>query len=59
MTEHESRHPLSGALTRAEHSPEARAYEVPVDLVRTRARRRQRARTAGATGAADMSILTY
>ncbi|UJP39938.1 hypothetical protein [Cellulomonas palmilytica] len=56
MTEHESRHPLSGALTRAEHSPEARAYEVPVDLVRTRARRRQRARTAGATGAVALVV---
>lgn len=45
-----ARHPLSDALAAAEHSPQAQAYEVPVELIRTRARRRSRARTGTAAG---------
>lgn len=50
MTEHhdQPRNPLSDALSAAEHSPAARAYEVPVELVRTRARRRRAGRTTAA-----------
>lgn len=54
MTEQSRRpdgaNPLADALSAAERSPEALSYEVPVALVRARARRRRGARTAGAAG---------
>lgn len=59
MTEHhdpQPRNPLSDALSAAEHSAAARAYEVPVELVRTRARRRRVARTSAATGALALVV---
>ncbi len=56
MTEHEPRNPLSHALSDAEHSPAARAYEVPVELVRTRARRRRVGRTSAAAGALALVV---
>lgn len=58
MTEHhdQPRNPLSDALSAAEHSPAARAYEVPVELVRTRARRRRAGRTTAAAGALALVV---
>lgn len=58
MTEHhdQPRNPLSDALSAAEHSPAARAYEVPVELVRTRARRRRAGRTSAAAGAVALVV---
>ncbi|GEK17449.1 hypothetical protein [Cellulomonas persica] len=58
MTEHhdQPRNPLSDALSAAEHSAAARAYEVPVELVRTRARRRRAGRTAAAAGALALVV---
>ncbi len=58
MTEHhdQPRNPLSDALSAAEHSAAARAYEVPVELVRTRARRRRAGRTTAAAGALALVV---
>ncbi|GEL95804.1 hypothetical protein [Cellulomonas composti] len=51
MTHHpDERHPLTSALDDAAASPEARAYEVPVELIRTRARRRRTGRVTVAAG---------
>ncbi len=54
MTQDPQRHPLSGALDDAERTGEH--YEVPVDLVRARVRRRRRVRAAGRGAVALVAV---
>lgn len=48
--------PLHGALDDAENTPEARGYQVPLDRVRQRVRRRRAARRGGVAGAAVLGV---
>jgi len=48
--------PLDDALPQAEHSSAAQRYTVPVDLVRTRIRRRRRIRTGVVAGVAALVV---
>jgi len=54
MTHGPERHPLSDALADAEHAGEH--YEVPVELVRARVRRRRRVRAAGRGAVALLAV---
>jgi len=48
--------PLDEAMSQAEHSSAAQRYTVPVDLVRTRIRRRRRIRTGVVAGVAALVV---